>query len=966
MASQSSASGRPRTASDGMSQWSVGSKIGKGSFASVYVGTHKSSGAAVAIKSVELGKLKGKVKDNLYSEIKILEKLRHPHIVALHKCVETPTHINLMMEYCQLGDLSLFIKKREGLLTHPATHDMARKYPITPNAGLNEVVIRHFLKQLASALEFLRKLNLVHRDVKPQNLLLLPSVDFRASSNEVPQILSASHDSLIPAAGLRSLPMLKLADFGFARVLPSTSLAETLCGSPLYMAPEILRYERYDAKADLWSVGTVLYEMAAGRPPFRASNHVELLRKIEASNDAIKFPRESNISPEMKSLIRALLKRNPVERITFENFFSHDVVISEIPGLIEDDIPAPVEPKKPEEFRVAIKADEPPNSPSRRSSLRRYGADQDQSRGGRVSPPIEKPYRPSPLGTPTETDKQLGPPSPRLSYSPRQETAEGLGIRRPSPVPSTSAPTRPAMDEARRRALSNASAHKVARDSPPAGGLAEIQRTRPRKAGLDEQEKAQQEIAFERDYVLVDKNQVAVNALADELAANGRMALQAQGQSHKSGQMVRRTTTQGAPDSITGAVAPSPSRAMQIAQGRQRPNAHERQSSLSASPGSTASFISKAIQDASLRLLGIKYPPGLGKGASPPQFYSPFPAYPASSPPVGLIGDGKQCTPFDEDARVAQCIEDYATRSDVVYGFAEVKYKQLVPLAPSMDHGLGGLQADRVPEEDEDGLTIDAVVALSEEALVLYVKALSLLAKSMDIASLWWSRKTRAETSGGHSPARDSGNTQVIITRINSAVQWVRSRFNEVLEKAEVVRLKLIDAQRSLPEDHPSHPSNHPLEPGSASGSSVDGVAITPGISAEKLMYDRAVEMSRKAAIDEISNEDLAGCEISYVTAVRMLEAVIDNDEDLPKRRISGSSKDERALPREDLASDINADDQQAVQKLITMITSRLAAVRKKMRMIASAAKLQQQQQQTFGRRRSGDVTPRSVPSHAS
>src|SRR5437762_13541888 len=92
--------------------------------------------------------------------------------------------------------------------------------------------------------------------------------------------------------GSPKLPILKIADFGFARSLPSTSLAETLCGSPLYMAPEILRYERYDAKADLWSVGAVLYEMVTGRPPFRAQNHVELLRKIEKGNDRIKFPGE--------------------------------------------------------------------------------------------------------------------------------------------------------------------------------------------------------------------------------------------------------------------------------------------------------------------------------------------------------------------------------------------------------------------------------------------------------------------------------------------------------------------------------------------------------------------------------------------------------------------------------------------------------------------------------------------------
>ncbi|KAG8161501.1 hypothetical protein KVR01_008488 [Diaporthe batatas] len=962
MASQPSASGRSRPQSDAMSQWTVGSKIGKGSFASVYVGTHKSSGAAVAIKSVELGKLKGKVKDNLYSEIKILEKLRHPHIVALHECVETPTHINLMMEYCLLGDLSLFIKKRDMLSTNPATHDMARKYPNTPNAGLNEVIIRHFLKQLASALQFLRKLDLVHRDVKPQNLLLLPSVDFRESNREVPQILSASQNSLIPAVGLRSLPMLKLADFGFARVLPSTSLAETLCGSPLYMAPEILRYERYDATADLWSVGTVLYEMAAGRPPFRASNHVELLRKIEASNDSIKFPRESNLSSDMKLLIRALLKKSPSERITFDNFFSHPVVVNQIPGLVEDDVPKPVEQKRPQESRSASRSDEPV-APPRRLSIRRYGAEQDQGRAEAVSSPVERPYRRSPLGTPTETDDKFGPASPRLSYSPRQESGEGLGIRRPQPVPSSSAPTRPAVYEARRRALSNASATKLARDAPPGGAARELPRSRG-KGPSDEQEKARQEIAFERDYVLVDKNQVAVNALADELAANGRM-VHAQGSSPKAGQMVRRTTTQGAPDSTTGAVAPSPSRAMQIAQGRQRPNAHERQSSLSASPGSTTSFISKAIQDASLRLLGIKYPPGLGKGASPPQLYSAFPAYPTPSAPVGLIGDGKQSTPYDEDSRVAQCIEDYATRSDVVYGFAEVKYKQLVPLTPSTNHGLGGLPADQASADDDEGLTVDAVVALSEEALVLYVKALSLLAKSMDIASLWWSRRTRAESSTGQASAREPTSIQVVITRINSAVQWVRSRFNEVLEKAEIVRLKLIDAQKSLPEDHPAHPSNQSVDPASTSGSTVDGVAITPGVSAEKLMYDRAVEMSRKAAIDEISNEDLAGCEISYVTAVRMLEAVIDNDEDLPKRRVFGATKEEHASSKEEPSSDINTDDQQAVQKLITMITGRLSSVRKKMRMIASATKLQQQQQDVV-RRRSGDVTPRSVPSHTS
>lgn len=96
------------------------------------------------------------------------------------------------------------------------------------------------------------------------------------------------------------------------------------------MAPEILRYERYDAKSDLWSVGAVLYEMCCGRAPFRAQNHVELLRKIEKGEDRIKFPAAVNdiqaeLAPDIRNLICALLKRQAVERLSFEEFFASPV-----------------------------------------------------------------------------------------------------------------------------------------------------------------------------------------------------------------------------------------------------------------------------------------------------------------------------------------------------------------------------------------------------------------------------------------------------------------------------------------------------------------------------------------------------------------------------------------------------------------------------------------------------------------
>lgn len=832
-------------------------EIGKGSFAQVYQGWHKEHRQAVAIKSVELERLNKKLKENLYGEIKILKTLRHPHIVALHDCVESATHINLIMEYCELGDLSLFIKKRDKLITHPATHDMARKYPSVPSSGLNEVVIRHFLKQLSSALHFLRSKNYVHRDVKPQNLLLLPAKPVREERGF--PVMEASQNSLIPVAGIASLPMLKLADFGFARVLPSTSLAETLCGSPLYMAPEILRYERYDAKADLWSVGTVLYEMITGRPPFRARNHVELLRKIEAAEDIIKFPREAVVSAEMKLLVRSLLKRNPVERMSFENFFKEPVVTGDIPGLADEDKPKTPKPAAPVEA--------PPRSPRQKPVK---GVEKDVAREAVPSrSPQEPGTRTPPSASPGQIRTRISDDGQRAPSSPRDEKdRDGLGIRRPAPHHAATMP------------IQAGSGGRTSRRNTLTQDPRQVHPRKPTEREPSEAQQAADDIAFEREYIIVERRHVEVNALADELAANEKM-----GSAPRGAQMPRRSTQQGVPTSTTGAIPTPASKTALVAQGR----GHDRRSSydkaLSSSPGSASSAISKAIQDASLRLFGFKMSPLRGgpKGQSPP-LYQPFPAYPTPAT-AGLLEDGKGSHADNEDLAAAGTIEELATRSDCVYGFAEVKYKQLVPLAPGTEHGLGGMDVSQLNPE-EDGLTMEAVVSLSEEALVLYVKSLTLLARAMDIASIWWSKKSRAEASSGVSQAV----TQAVIQRINAVVQWVRQRFNEVLEKSEIVRLKLMEAQKALPEDHPSHPSNHGVDSISSSAGSagVKHVYLTPGTSAEKLMYDRALEMSRAAAIDEVTNENLPGCELSYITAIRMLEAVLDNDEDSTKKITSG------------------------------------------------------------------------------
>ncbi|KAF8452741.1 kinase-like domain-containing protein [Boletus edulis BED1] len=308
--------------------------IGKGSFATVYKGYHEETHQTVAIKSVRRDILTAKLFDNLQSEIEILKSLSHRHITKLINIVRADRNIFLIMEYCAGGDLTNYIKKRgrvEGLEYAPTSGAALQYYPHPRSGGLDEVVVRSFLRQLARALKFLRTRNLIHRDIKPQNLLLNPAS---------PEELAKGHPI--------GVPILKVADFGFARSLPKTMLAETLCGSPLYMAPEILRYEKYDAKADLWSVGAVLYEMCVGKPPFRAQNHVELLKKIEQSK-GVKFPDEdppratsnhptphsaASTKPEepqavpsdIKELIRALLRRRPAERASFEEFFKSEAL----------------------------------------------------------------------------------------------------------------------------------------------------------------------------------------------------------------------------------------------------------------------------------------------------------------------------------------------------------------------------------------------------------------------------------------------------------------------------------------------------------------------------------------------------------------------------------------------------------------------------------------------------------------
>jgi serine/threonine protein kinase len=221
-----------------------------------------------------------------------MKAMQHENIVLLYDVIVGTEYIYMILEYCDGGDFSEYLKGNR----------------------LSEDVARLFLRQLAAGLKFLHSRNIIHRDLKPQNLLLSFSDNRK--------------------------PVLKIADFGFARFIEPQSVANTLCGSPLYMAPEILLCQPYDAKADLWSVGAILYEMLTGSPPFNVKTHIELVKILVTTK--VRFPKHLRVSSECRDLLQGLLKKNRDDRISWDDFFCHPFLLSPSSANVS----SPSEPKE--------------------------------------------------------------------------------------------------------------------------------------------------------------------------------------------------------------------------------------------------------------------------------------------------------------------------------------------------------------------------------------------------------------------------------------------------------------------------------------------------------------------------------------------------------------------------------------------------------------------------------------------
>ena len=179
----------------------------------------------VAIKAITRAseKLTKKVLENLEMEISILRTYQHPNIVCLQQVQRTERHFYLILEYCGGGDLQRLIRTRK-------------------TGRLTERLTRRLMRDLSAGLRFLWGQELIHRDIKPQNLLLTGALPLDELHD--PAKMDVHEDMRRQANFPSSEFALKIADFGFARHLQTASLADTLCGSPLYMAPEILQHHR--------------------------------------------------------------------------------------------------------------------------------------------------------------------------------------------------------------------------------------------------------------------------------------------------------------------------------------------------------------------------------------------------------------------------------------------------------------------------------------------------------------------------------------------------------------------------------------------------------------------------------------------------------------------------------------------------------------------------------------------------
>ncbi|XP_035516636.1 serine/threonine-protein kinase DCLK2 isoform X2 [Morone saxatilis] len=256
-------------------KYNVGKVIGDGNFAVVKECVERSTGKEFALKIINKAKCSGK-EHLIENEVAVLRKVKHPNIIMLIEEVDTSSELYLVMELVKGGDLF---------------------DAITSSAKYTERDATVMVYNLAGALKYLHSLNIVHRDIKPENLLVFEYPD-----------------------GTKSL---KLGDFGLATVVEGPLY--TVCGTPTYVAPEIIAESGYGLKVDIWAAGVITYILLCGFPPFRSESNMQedLFDQILLGRLDFPSPYWDNITDSAKELIGQMLQVNAEARYTAQDILSH-------------------------------------------------------------------------------------------------------------------------------------------------------------------------------------------------------------------------------------------------------------------------------------------------------------------------------------------------------------------------------------------------------------------------------------------------------------------------------------------------------------------------------------------------------------------------------------------------------------------------------------------------------------------
>jgi len=259
-------------------KYELGKVLGTGAFSEVKVAINRQTREKFAVKIIDKSKCKGK-ENMIDTEISILSKVHHENIVQLYDLYQIENKIYLVMELVTGGELFDDIVRR-GKYTES---DAAR-----------------IVQKILLAIDYLHGMGIAHRDLKPENLLLSD----KSKNGKV-----------------------MISDFGLSKIFNDEEVMKTACGTPGYVAPEVLKRQGYGKEVDLWSIGVITYILLCGYPPFYDQNNVELYKQILACRYEFEKPWWDNISEDAKEFIRKLLVLDPAKRYTAKQAVMHPFIV---------------------------------------------------------------------------------------------------------------------------------------------------------------------------------------------------------------------------------------------------------------------------------------------------------------------------------------------------------------------------------------------------------------------------------------------------------------------------------------------------------------------------------------------------------------------------------------------------------------------------------------------------------------